>query len=85
MWPALKDKFAVLRNVFGSEAFPVGQRLYGGAVSVLDASASDQVLGKDVRVYVIHFHTIIMPDGQSHLEVGVQCTLKLRVVPIHHH
>ena len=66
----MKHKLSILRQVFGSEAFPVGQRLYSGAVSVLDALASDQVLGKDICVYVIHFHYIIMPDGQSHLQVG---------------
>ena len=69
----LLSLLAPLLQVFSPEGLPVGTGLFGGAVHVVPALTADQVPGKKERRYMIHFPTILLSDGQSHLVVSLGC------------
>ncbi len=59
-----------LLQICSTEGLPVGTGLFGGAVHVVPALEADQVPGKKRRKYMIHFLTILLTNGQSHLVVS---------------
>lgn len=46
----------------------MGENLLGGQVTIVPATEEDQVRGKEQRVYMVHYLSIMLEDG-THLVV----------------